>query len=284
MHNAAAERRAAEWLRVELPDAALTRSFAWAELCLATATADSPDAVLALIAVGDFQRARTVLASYQSDHQFLDLYGRYFAATGDRAFAHAHWARVKSALQTSSDGIRADTLRDLAHVAEAIGEGRMASEVNRLAHGRRGQAERRWKLDHDETTTERWPDLPFAQIIIGFAYGVLGVSPDAARGRLRLRPRLPDTWDAASVHNINVGDARVRLDYARDSSGWQFELSQTAGAYPFRLIFEPVLHGLPKRALVDGRDAELDYVPLGHHVVAPVQIVLDERRTVQLRL
>jgi hypothetical protein len=304
LHNAAADRRAAEWLRVELPDPDLANAFAWAEFRLAAVTADSFDGILALIAVGEFRTARTMIALQQSDRRFLFLLGRLFAASGDDGFARTHWDRARSALGASLNAVSADTLRELAHVAEAIGERAAASEFTRHVHGLSSEKSRWPEFDAGDSDAgvRRWSDLAFlcyqgekgawpplgaqsaANVIIGFVYGLLGFSPDATRGRLRLRPQISDDWQLATIRNVRIGDARVSMECTRESRSWQFQLVQSAGAYPLRLIFEPALPALPKRAFVDGKQAELDYIPRGERIVAPVQIVLDEHRTVTLEL
>jgi glycogen debranching enzyme len=46
--------------------------------------------------------------------------------------------------------------------------------------------------------------------------GVLGLEPDAANKRLRLRPTLPDWLDEIEVTNLRVGDASVNLRVTQD--------------------------------------------------------------------
>jgi hypothetical protein len=119
-----------------------------------------------------------------------------------------------------------------------------------------------------------------ATLITSFARAVLGYAPDAARGRLTLRLRLPAGWDRASVHNIPVGDARIRLTCERNLELMRLVIVQTAGAYPIRLILEPVLARAPARVNVDGVAAQLNLRSSGDRVLAPLQIMLDAERTV----
>jgi len=115
-------------------------------------------------------------------------------------------------------------------------------------------------------------------------HGLLGAEPDAAKGRLRLRPQLPDAWDRLEVRNLRMGEASVRLRYARDGSTRRFTVEQEEGAVPIRLILEPVLPGRVVAARVDGEAAELDARPFGAGVLVPVQLALDCERVVEIDL
>jgi glycogen debranching enzyme len=52
--------------------------------------------------------------------------------------------------------------------------------------------------------------------IVHLVEGVLGLEPDAANKRLRLRPTLPDWLDEIELTNLRVGDASVSLRVTRD--------------------------------------------------------------------
>ena len=122
-----------------------------------------------------------------------------------------------------------------------------------------------------------------AMAITPLVYGLLGVEPDAARGRLHLRPQLPDAWDRLDVRNLRMGEASVRLRYERHGSTFRFAVEQEEGAVPLRLIFEPVLPG-PVAVRVDGLPAELSVRPFGGRVLAPVQLALDYERVIEFDL
>jgi len=129
-----------------------------------------------------------------------------------------------------------------------------------------------------------WPDEPghsAGDLIAGLVHGMLGLQADPERERLRLRPQLAADLSHARFANLRSGDALVDMEFECAEAGMRFTITQVAGPYPLRLIFEPALTELPRRIEVDGRSAELDLVPLGERVVAPVQIMLDERRTVE---
>ncbi|HEX7120650.1 MAG TPA: GH116 family glycosyl hydrolase [Longimicrobiales bacterium] len=122
-----------------------------------------------------------------------------------------------------------------------------------------------------------------AMAVCPLVYGLLGAEPDAAKGRLRLRPQIPEAWDRLAVRRLRMGDATVSLDYRRDGDRHTFRLVQEAGSVPVTLIFEPML---PARRLaaarVDGEPAELDPRPHGERMLVPVQLVLDAERVVEL--
>ncbi len=127
-------------------------------------------------------------------------------------------------------------------------------------------------------------DTP-ARTILPVALGLCGIEPEAARNRLRIRPRFPHTWQFAEIDNIRVGDARVRLTYSQDGDTHTFQASQVSGGVPARLILEPVMHGVRiESTSVDGEPAELGAVELGGRIMVPVQLVLDETRRLEVRI
>jgi hypothetical protein len=118
--------------------------------------------------------------------------------------------------------------------------------------------------------------------IAPLVHGMLGAEPDAPKGRLRLRPQLPDAWDRLEVRNLRMGEASVRLRWERDGSTQTFVLEQEEGPVPIRLVVEPVLPGRLVGARIDGQPARLEPRPFGERVVVPVQLVLDHERVVRL--
>ncbi|MBX6366022.1 MAG: hypothetical protein IRZ00_19415 [Gemmatimonadetes bacterium] len=121
-----------------------------------------------------------------------------------------------------------------------------------------------------------------ARVLAAFCYGLLGTEPDAPRHRLRLRPQLPDAWDAAEVLRIRLGEASLTLHCRRDGQHHRFEVVPEAGPVPVRVILEPALPGRLRTARVDGVDAQLDPRPFGERILVPVQLVVDHARTVEL--
>lgn len=112
---------------------------------------------------------------------------------------------------------------------------------------------------------------------------ILGIEADAERGRIMLRPRLPDDWKDVVVRNIRIGDAAITMHYQEDGNVRRFTLSQTSGAYPIRLIFEAALVPPVRFAFVDGALATLDSRPVDNRIVMPVQIMLDDTRVVEFQ-
>lgn len=254
-------RRAHEWLRVETSDHEFNARFESAKLQLATDRAADAEA---LIAVGEFAAIRRMLASAEAPQRLLNLLGHYFAASGDDATARRIWARIQDAFTQFGEAADARTLRALANAAEALGDRTMAGDAARLARARAEPAD------------------SFADSISEFVYGVLGYAPDAAKGRLRLRLRLPESWTHLTVQNMRMGDALLRLAYTRVGPERRYEVEQFAGAIPLTLIFEVELAAAAVRAQVDGSPADLNVARAGAGLVVPVQIVLDAPRVVQL--
>jgi hypothetical protein len=118
-------------------------------------------------------------------------------------------------------------------------------------------------------------------VITSAVYGTLGYEPDAPKGRLVLRPQIEPEWSRLHIENVHMGDALIALKYARAEDGMQFEIVQVAGAYPVRLIFEPILSVPVLKAFVDDAPASLDFKPHGDRIIIPVQIMLDDRRIVR---
>jgi hypothetical protein len=124
-----------------------------------------------------------------------------------------------------------------------------------------------------------------AMVVAPFVYGLLGVVPDAPHNRLRLAPQIPREWPELDVERLRVGDGQVSLRYRRVGSLHTFRIAQTSGAVPLTLHFEPAIQGRRlEAARVDGRPAELDAVRRGEGVRVPLQLVLDQERTVELEI
>lgn len=66
-----------------------------------------------------------------------------------------------------------------------------------------------------------------------------GYEPDALRGRLRLRPHLPNDWPELRVDPIVVGASRIALAVRRDGEGLRVDLSHRAGpAIDVTVVFD----------------------------------------------
>ncbi len=277
-----------------------------APVATAFAGAEAARAALMCLAVGDFRAARDVLA-FLGRHQdasgrvprecttsgvtrydapeatplYLLLAARYLSWTGDLRFLRGEWRRVLRAyeaclaigsreMESVAAGILAAALPELADAAEAIGERGAAVELR----GTPGRADR---------GASKQAAIPGSSGIATLIHDILGAEPDAARGRLVLRPVPPPDWSRFRVSGLAVGDTSVGLDYRRSETTHTFRLTQARGAAPIQLILEPSLPGGGLRsAVVDGVPAELDARRARDRIVVPVQVVLDHAREVVL--
>lgn len=121
--------------------------------------------------------------------------------------------------------------------------------------------------------------------VLAFMHGIMGASPDAARHRLRLRLHLPRSWNRWSVRNLRMGDARIEVAVERTTGEITVRAAQTEGAVPVRLVLEALT---PKRQIgairVDGHDAQLEVRRFGDGLIVPVQVDLDNERSLAVRL
>lgn len=260
LKGAEVQRRAREWLRVEFDDADRTAAFETAKQALSP---DDPSDIPALIAVGEFGWVRTLLPRVEEPRLFLESFGAYFMASADDAFARASWSRVVAMLENQGDGPGADTLRSLVATAEAVGDRALAASLTERA--RTAPLARQQPLD----------------LVSSTAYETLGYAPDAPKGRLVLRPQIDPAWNRLHIENVHIGDALIAIEYARIDGHMEFAITQVAGAYPVRLIFEPILAVRVEKAFIDATPASLDFRPHGDRIIIPVQIMLDERRVVR---
>lgn len=127
-------------------------------------------------------------------------------------------------------------------------------------------------------------------IVLHVVHQLLGIDPDATRGRLRLRPDLHGPEGAETVpalplrlDGLAFADGSVVFEVEHEEDGaLVYSLEQDSGAIPTTALLEPLLPGRPRAADVDGRPAELRARQTFHGTVLPVQLVLDAPR--QLRI
>lgn len=259
--NAELNRRAREWLHVQASENGFNATFERAKQQLVTERDEDAEA---LIAVGEFAAIKPMLAATESPGRLLSLVGKYFAASGDDVTARRVWPRIHDAFAQAGETADAQSLRALANVAEALGDHNLAGDAGRLARSRPE------------------PESSFGDAVGNFVYRTLGYAPDATKGRLRLRLRLPHGWTHLFVQNLHMGDALMRLTYTRVGPERRYEVEQFAGAIPITLILEVELDAAVVNASVDGKRADLNVTVVGAGVVVPVQIVLDAPRLVTL--
>lgn len=126
-------------------------------------------------------------------------------------------------------------------------------------------------------------------LLVTLAHGILGLSQDEDAGRIRIAPRFASHLTTLRVEGITLGRAEIALSYERreapdDTVLHHFVIEPTNAAVPPTAIFEPGLPGRLAEARIDGRVATLDPVVDGERTVVPVQLPVDARRTVELRV
>lgn len=164
-----------------------------------------------------------------------------------------------------------------AHAAAA--KRRRMEDLSIRVHGTAIHDETEWAKFRAATLPHEHEEAVHARHVIhDLTNNVLGLSPDAERGRLVLAPWLPDDWQTAVFENIGVDDAKITLKYEPDRDAVRFSIEQVAGAYPVRLIFEPALPQRIAHVFVDGVLASLNVRSEGGRVRFPIQLMLDARR------
>lgn len=121
-----------------------------------------------------------------------------------------------------------------------------------------------------------------AGLLLALAHGLLGLSPDAPTGRIRLAPRLPKHLTRFGVDGLTIGDATIQLDYEREGASHMFTLEPTRAAVPPMAVFEPAVGGRVREVLIDGVSVDLDLRALSAGTVVPVQLPLHGTRRVQI--
>jgi hypothetical protein len=118
-----------------------------------------------------------------------------------------------------------------------------------------------------------------AEVLLAFVHGMLGLSPDAPVGRLRLAPRMPTHLTSFVTAGIPIGDGTIRLTYERAGNTVRYSLEPERIGVPPLLVFEPSVPGSVRSIEVDGEGAELDLRTDAGQTVVPVQLPLDNVRT-----
>ncbi len=134
----------------------------------------------------------------------------------------------------------------------------------------------------DSSDTGADPHRLEAEMIVALCSGMLGISPDAPTGRLRLAPALPGHHRRFAVKDIPLGEARVNVRYERDGDLSRFDLEQSHGGVPAHVVFEPSFRGKPKEVRLDGRLVDLPLRAGRRRSRLSVQFPLDGSRTVEV--
>lgn len=228
----------------------------------------------ARLACGDFDSVRVLLGAASPDPALPLFVARYVLWTGDLQSAAGAWGAVLASLDLAPDAM-SPTLRrtaavEIARTATDLGDARLAG---RLLGDARGAGTAEGTRRHDPPADAD----PDSMVICDVAFNILGLEPDAVRGRLRLRPRL-DRFAEIEAHSIRFGDGSVRMSATRREAAIVLSIEQDSGAIPLTALLEPFVDG-PVSADVDGRRADLMPRPCDGGTIVPVQLVLDQART-----
>jgi hypothetical protein len=242
----------------------------------------------ARLACGDFESILALLRAAPPAPALPLFVARYVRWTGDLQSAAGMWhntvASLEPALADMESALRRASCLELASTASDLGDAQLAARLHGIARTIDIGTPPPMQADRDTV------------LVCEAAFGTIGIEPDAARGRLRLRPRL-DRLDELHARHIRFGDASVSLHAVRDDAALTIRVEQDAGSIPITLLLEPFVVR-PGPASVDGRPADLapqsvDGQPTDvaarpdHHAsatsergtIVPVQLVLDDTRT-----
>jgi hypothetical protein len=287
-----------ERLTVQTPDPALDRAVSLAQVALEARLVTTPEGGRTLVAgygpdgpafdpvaalhgardallAGDFEAAGHVLRSLGrnaegSSGPYLALAAEYLAWTGDIATLGTEWPRVLAALAQAGEEVGPAVMGGLAHIAEALGDHSAVAGMRK------------------EQGTGSAPvvgrDHEAADPALSAVRALLGVEPDAWRGRLTLRPRPPLDWDQFQVQGLAMGDAAFALDYRRGGHVHRLAIRQDRGAVPATLVLDAWIPGPLHAARVDGATADLAATREAGGWRVPVQLALDHERVVELEV
>lgn len=223
----------------------------------------------ARLACGDFESVRDLLRDAVPDPALPLMLARYIRWTGDLQSAAGIWPRVLTALEhvlapDADPVLQQHTAALLQGTATDLGDAHLAARLHR--HARNAAA---------TFAVEKGRD-PDVDVVCDVAHHLLGIEPDASRGRLRLRPRL-GAYAALDARHIRFADGSVTLTAAHEGSTVQYRVEQVEGSIPITLLLEPFVEQ-PRAAEVDGRPAGLVPQTVNGGIIVPVQLVLDDVR------
>lgn len=92
-----------------------------------------------------------------------------------------------------------------------------------------------------------------AMVVLPLVEGLLGVEPDAARGRLVIAPQLPPEWDALDVVGLRCGATTCDLRLRRRGRDLTFDVRRTTGE-PLWLTLAPWLPAIPSAVHLDDHE------------------------------
>ena len=260
------------------------------------------------LAAAELEFARAALSS---DSGVLDDPGAYALWVGWTGEG-GPLLDVKDALRGRLDSATPAIRKRVADAAEAVGEEAWAAELRRPVSTGSGRALPTLSKAAPPTIADPAADAPdsggvweavrlalaelrskgpsgdpvvAADALGGLVHGVLGAEPDAAYGRLTLRPEFPDHWTAFEASGLALADARLEVSWTREAGRHRFRLRQTAGGAPITWILEPRLRGGGLiGAYVDGEPAELEAPREGPYVRPRIQLPAERERLVDLEV
>lgn len=248
---------------------------------------------------GDFESVLDLLRTAAPSPVLPLFVARYVRWSGDLQSAAAVWSQVMASLEPAfterlDPSLRRASLTAIAPTATDLGDAVLAARLLALAR-QIGPAE----IDGPARADARHD----VQLVSDVALETLGIDPDAARGRLRLRPRL-DEIDELAARNIRFADGSVSIRAVRERDLLTIRVEQDAGSIPITLLLEPFVRGTGPTT-VDGQPADLVPQSVGATpphpssrpeqragpagpgaatgTVIPVQLVLDDVRTLVIR-
>jgi hypothetical protein len=228
---------------------------------------------LASLGIGDREFSRALLEQLRGA-DYLLLAARYFLWSGHDAWLRTQLPRIDASVRECQPFAE---LHELAIALESIGADAEAAAVR----ARCANVQRRILPDWEAADCNQLPAAAPADTVNAFLHTMLGVAPDAPRGRLRVRLCLPDWLDSLCVENLRMADALVLLQCTREAGHFSYVVEQIAGALPVSLIFEPTFGAPVQAVFIDDVPAELAVRPHRDRLVAPVQLVLDHQRVLR---
>lgn len=208
----------------------------------------------ARLASGDFESVLDLLRTAAPSPALPMFVARYVRWSGDLRSAAAAWSHVVASLEPPfteqlDPSLRRASLTAIAPTATDLGEAVLAARLLALAR-QIGTEVHAGGAPPAEADGDR--DV---QLVSDVAFNTLGIDPDAARGRLRLRPRLDET-DDLTARNIRFADGSVSIHAVRERDVLTIRVEQDAGSIPITLLLEPFVRGTGP-ATVDGQPADL---------------------------
>lgn len=242
---------------------------------------------------GDFESVLDLVRTAAPSPVLPLLVARYVRWSGDLQSAAAVWSQIMTSLEPAFTERLDPTLRRasftaIAPTATDLGEAVLAARL--LALARQIEGAQTGRNQPGDTRGD-------VRVVSDAAINTLGIDPDAARGRLRLRPRL-DEFDDLAARNIRFSDGSVSISAVRERDVLTIRVEQDAGSIPITLLLEPFVRRTGP-ATVDGQPADLlpqtagaepprpvsatqragPAVGTASGTIIPVQLVLDEVRT-----